>query len=74
MNIHKSYSVLTIKQSLVIDSHPHDATDEPKVLQMMLVAEARVRVDLKCVVVPREAKKGERRDQEGGNEVGKESK
>ena len=61
MNIHKRYSVLTIEQSLVIDSHPHDTTDEPKVLQMMLVAKARVRIDLKCVVVPIE----ERWEREG---------
>lgn len=48
---------------MVIDSHPHDTTDKPEVLQMMLVAEARVRIDLKSVVVPRE----ERKEREGSS-------
>ena len=42
---------LTIEQSLVVDGHAHDPTYEPKVLQMMLVAEARVWVDLESVVI-----------------------
>ena len=63
--IHNSYSILTIKKSLVIDGHPHNTTDEPEVLQMMLIAEARVRIDLKCVVVPTEERR--ERDDEGRN-------
>ena len=35
----------------MVDSHSHDSTYEPEVLQMMLIAKTRVGIDLKGVVV-----------------------
>ena len=35
----------------MVDSHAHDSTYESEVLQMMLIAKTRIRIDLKSVVV-----------------------
>ena len=35
----------------MVDSHSHDSTYEPEVLQMMLIAKTGVGIDLKGVVV-----------------------
>ena len=44
----------------MIDGHAHDSTYEPKVLQMVLITEARVWVDLERVVVTGGREGGER--------------
>ena len=44
-------NALTIYESLVVDSHGKDAADEAEVFQMMLIAKARLRIDLKRVVI-----------------------
>ena len=43
----------------MVDSHAHDSTYEPEILQMMLIAESGVGVDLKGVVVTG-SRRGER--------------
>ena len=50
----------------MVDSHAHDTTYEPEVLQMMLIAETRVRVDLEGVVITGEREREREREAEGG--------
>jgi hypothetical protein len=42
----------------VVHSHSSYSPNKPKVVQVLLVAETRERIDLECVVIPENQKRG----------------